>query len=65
MRLRSNHARTPLDPASPSWLGHSSDRARVRGSGLWNQQHVEESHDPIFLDALAEKIDAVRCGKFQ
>jgi hypothetical protein len=36
----------------------------VRGSGLWNQQHVEESHDPIFLDALAEKIDAVRCGKF-
>jgi hypothetical protein len=58
--LLSNHDRTPLDPASPDWLGHSSGRARVRSSGLWNQQHVEEAHDPIFLDALAELIDASR-----
>jgi hypothetical protein len=27
--LLSNHARAALDPASPGWLGHSSDRARA------------------------------------
>jgi hypothetical protein len=58
--LLSNHERMPFDLASPDWLGHSSGRARVRSSGLWNQQHVEEAHDPIFLDALEELIDASR-----
>lgn len=48
--LLSNHGRTPLDPPSPQWLGHVSDRPLVRGSGLWNQRHVEETHDPAFLD---------------
>ena len=60
--LLSNHERTPLDLASPGWLGHFSDRSRVRGSGFWNQQHVDETHDPVFLDALEEKIDAMRRG---
>ena len=60
--LLSNHERTPLDPASPGWLGHFSDRSRVRGSGLWNQLHVDETHDPDFLDALEKKIDAMRRG---
>jgi hypothetical protein len=55
--LLSNHERTPLDPASPDWLGRFSDRSRVRGSGLWNQQHVEEIHVPTFLDALEKLID--------
>ena len=53
--LLSNHARTPLDPASPGWLGHSSDRPRVRSSGLWNQQHVEETHDPPFSMPWGER----------
>ncbi len=55
--LLSNHERTPLDPASPGWLGHFSDRSRVRGSGLWNQQHVDETHDPALLGALEKLID--------
>jgi len=50
--LLSNHGRAPLDPPSPSWLGHASDRPLVRGSGLWNQRHVEEAYDPAFLDTL-------------
>ena len=50
--LLSNHGRTPLDPPSPEWPGYDSDRPLVRGSGLWNQRHVEESHNPAFLSTL-------------
>ncbi len=60
--LLSNHERTPFDPASPGWLGHFSDRSRVRISSLWNQQHVEEIHDPTFLDALEKLIDVTGRG---
>jgi hypothetical protein len=56
--LLSNHERAPLDSPSPGWLGHFSGRPRVRSSGLWNQQQVEEAHDPSFLDTLDELIDA-------
>ena len=44
----------PLDPPSPApqWLGHFSHSERVRRSGLWNQNHVEEACDPTFLDTL-------------
>ena len=48
--LLSNHERPAVDPPSPGWLGHFSDRPLVRGSGLWNQRHVEEKHDPMFLE---------------
>ena len=54
--LLSNFQRMPLDPATPSWLGHHSDRKLVRGSGLWNQRHVEENHNPAFLDVLETLI---------
>ena len=50
--LLSNYQRMPLDPPTPGWLGHSSDRELVCGSGLWNQKHVEETHDPAFLDVF-------------
>ncbi len=54
--LLSNFNRPPLDPPSADWLGHVSDRVLVRGSGLWNQRHVGESYDPLFLDALEDLI---------
>lgn len=47
--LLSNFDKEPLDPPSVSWLGHSCNRERVRKSGLWNQNHVEEAYDPAFL----------------
>ena len=59
--LLSNHGRTPLDSPSPRWLGHSSDRSLVRDSGLWNQRHVDETHDPVFLEVL-EAIIARQVG---
>lgn len=55
--LLSNLNRTPCDPPSPTWLGHQCDRPKVRQSGLWNQQHVEDSYDPRFLDALSRLVD--------
>lgn len=50
--LLSNYEKFGLDPPSPRWLGHHSDRERVRMSGLWNQNHVDEAYDPQFLDFL-------------
>ena len=56
--LLSNYQRTPLDPPSQQWLGRSCDREKVRTSGLWNQNHVEEDYDPGFLDVFERLVDA-------
>ena len=58
--LLSNYRREPLDSPSPDWLGRRSDRERVRRSGLWNSNHVNESYDPAFLDTLSNLIDRMR-----
>lgn len=50
--LLSNFGRKPLDPPSAEWLGHHCNRERVRKSGLWNSNHVDEHYDPAFLSAL-------------
>jgi hypothetical protein len=50
--LLSDLGKTPLDESSPGWLGRYSDRLRVRESGLWNNNHVEEDYDASFLDVL-------------
>ena len=54
--LLSNCDKHPIDPPSRSWLGHHCDREKVRSSGLWNSNHVEESYDPAFLDTLATLV---------
>lgn len=55
--LLSNHGRKVLDPPSSGWLGHFSNRPLVCGSGLWNQRHVEDMHDPKFLDTFERLIE--------
>ncbi len=55
--LLSNWQKPPLDSPSASWLGQFCNRERVRGSGLWNQNHVDEDYDPAFLHTLAELVD--------
>jgi hypothetical protein len=57
--LLSNYNKPPLDPPSQGWLGRHCDRERVRHSGLWNSNHVDESYDPAFLDELDRRILAV------
>jgi hypothetical protein len=54
--LLSNYHKAALDPPSPSWLGHHSHRERVRKSGLWNQNHVDELYDPMFLRELDQLV---------
>ncbi|HVZ83270.1 MAG TPA: hypothetical protein VG893_06305 [Terracidiphilus sp.] len=57
--LLSNFNKTPLDPPSANWLGLHCDRDRVRLSGLWNQNHVDEDYDPGFLDQMEQYLDAM------
>jgi hypothetical protein len=54
--LLSNFEKEPLDPPSAGWLGHLCNRERVRKSGLWNQNHVEEAYDPAFLDCFKRLV---------
>jgi hypothetical protein len=54
--LLSNYSKIPLDPPSPTWLGLRSSRERIRTSGLWNSNHVNETYDPAFLDHLDELV---------
>jgi len=52
--LLSNFNKQPLDAPSTEWLGQYSDRERVRMSGLWNQNHVDEEYEHGFLDKFEE-----------
>ena len=53
-----SHARTPAaDAPSSRWLGAFSDRPRVRASGLWNNEHVEDDCDASFLDTMERLMD--------
>jgi hypothetical protein len=54
--LLSNFEKSPIDLPSAEWLGHHCNRERVRRSGLWNQNHVDENYDPAFLSRLAKFV---------
>ena len=54
-----SNARTPAaDRPSTNWLGLYADRPRMRKSGLWNNNHVDEDSDAAFLGEMAELVDA-------
>jgi len=55
--LLSGHTERAPDPPTTGWLGYCSDRERVRRSGLWNNNHVDEDYDSSFLDVFARRID--------
>jgi hypothetical protein len=54
--LLSNYGKPAIDPPSPGWLGHDCNRERVRLSGLWNNNHVDERHDPAFLEIMERHV---------
>ncbi len=58
--LLSNSKKDPLDPPSERWLGNYCDRERVRRSGLWNSNHVDEQYNPAFLDVLESLVADVK-----
>jgi hypothetical protein len=55
--LLSNFQCVPTDAASPHWLGRYSDREKVRRSGLWNSNHVDEAYEPGFLEVLCQLVE--------
>ena len=57
--LLSNFNRLSLDPPSSAWLGGRCNRERVRRSGLWNQNHVDEAYDRAFLDVFERLVNAM------
>ena len=56
--LLSGHRGSAVDNPSDEWLGHRSDRERVRRSGLWNNNHVDELYDPLFLGEMETRIES-------
>jgi hypothetical protein len=40
------------DAPSSGWLGQWANSEKVRTSGIWNVNHVDESYDPGFLDVF-------------
>lgn len=56
--ILSAHGKAPIDPRSKEGSGTDSPSQNIRGSGLWNVNHVDESYDPAFLDRLAGVIEA-------
>lgn len=56
--LLSSYAKPLIDSPSDEWLGRQSGRERVRSSGLWNNNHVDEKYDPAFLLLLEHYVDS-------
>jgi len=42
-----------VDAPSPRWLGLNAASSKVRTSGLWNSNHVDDRYDPAFLELMA------------
>jgi hypothetical protein len=55
--LASNYGKEPIDPRGDGWLGTNSPSEKIRRSGMWNVDHVDESCDPAFLDRLAGAVE--------
>jgi len=55
--LLSNYQRETVDARSNEWLGHHSRSEKIRESGLWNVNYVDEDYDPEFLDLLRDRIE--------
>ncbi len=57
--LLSNFDKQPIDPPSADWLGRHCDRERVRNSGLWNQNHVDDDYERGVLDTFERAVKAI------
>jgi hypothetical protein len=55
--LLSNLKKPVLDPASSNWLGCHCDREKVRMSGLWNNNYVDEAYDRQCISCMEDLID--------
>ncbi|MWB77966.1 hypothetical protein GLS40_08025 [Pseudooceanicola sp. 216_PA32_1] len=60
--LLSGWGQAGIDPPSVNWLGHACTRDKVRRSGLWNNNHVDEAYDPRFLDVMERRVLETPCA---
>lgn len=58
--LLSAYNTADTDTPFPKWLGSNSSRERVRRSGLWNNDHVNDDYSSEFLNVFAESIDEMK-----
>lgn len=54
--LLSNYGKPAIDARETGWLGTDSQSEKIRESGLWNVNHVDESYDPEFLERFADAV---------
>ena len=54
--LLSGFVETSPDPPSSYRLGRHCPRERVRGSGLWNDDHMDAAPDATFLEVLGDLV---------
>lgn len=54
--LLSDFDKEPVDPPSAEWLGLLSNRERVRRSGLWNSNHVDDRYESDFLKCMERLV---------
>lgn len=47
--LSNYHKENTIDSSSHHWLGHYTTNEKIKMSGLWNVNHVDETYDPVFL----------------
>ena len=55
--LLSNYNKNPVDPRDTTWLGKYSPNRKIRESGLWNVDHVDDKYDRSFLDSFKTHIE--------
>jgi len=57
--LLSNYRKPALDPPSPNWLGRYCRSDRVRDSGLWLSDYVDDAYGAAFLDQMETLVREV------
>lgn len=60
--LLSNFNKHPLDAPTSAWLGLQCASKRVRESGLWNSNHVDERYDDGFISRFDELVSTGGCS---
>jgi hypothetical protein len=49
-----------IDSAFSGWLGRYAENEKVRHSGLWNVNFIEEEYDPDFLGKLRDLVEKMK-----
>jgi hypothetical protein len=51
-----SHRTGGIDHSSTAWLGRHAATEKVKTSGLWNVNHVDEPYNPTYLDLFTQLV---------